>query len=85
VHLVTISEDMVLNGVSMHDRAVDLNIRIRELAGLHHWGVVPWDQLVHGYDTGPQLEGPITLDSIHPTDLGQRVLADAYARALASC
>jgi hypothetical protein len=64
---------------------VDLNGRIREVATRHGWGVVPWDQLVRDYDGGPQIEGPITLDSIHPTDLGQRVLADAYERALSAC
>jgi lysophospholipase L1-like esterase len=86
VHLVTIN-DLMLNfsDVGLHDRAVALNDRIRELAARRGWGIVPWDQMVRDYNGGPQPDGPITSDTVHPTEVGQRMLADAYRRALASC
>jgi lysophospholipase L1-like esterase len=81
IHLVTINEHMLTpEGV-----AAGLNARIRDLAARRGWHTVPWDAVVRDYDAGPQPEGPVTSDSVHPTAVGERLLADAYDRALAAC
>jgi hypothetical protein len=66
-------------------RVTDLNARIRALAARRGWGIVPWDELVKLYDLGPQPDGPITSDTVHPTEFGEHVLADAYGKALEGC
>jgi lysophospholipase L1-like esterase len=85
VHVVTVNDRMVNPDPTLVPRVQDLNARIRALAGRHGWDVVPWDQLVDDYDNGAQPFGPITWDSVHPTQLGKDVLADAYDRALKTC
>jgi lysophospholipase L1-like esterase len=85
VHVVTINDHMVNDDPSLVPRVQDLNGRIRAMAARHGWDVVPWDRLVADYDAGPQPFGPITTDTVHPTQLGRDVLADAYERALKAC
>jgi lysophospholipase L1-like esterase len=86
VHLVTVNEHMVrLEDPGLTTRITDLNTRIRDLAARHGWDTIPWDEIVKMYDVGPQPEGPITVDTVHPTDYGEHVLADAYGDALDEC
>jgi lysophospholipase L1-like esterase len=86
VYLVTVTSSFINpQDTALPARAQELNAGIRDLAARHHWGVVPWDQLVADYDAGPQPEGPLTTDTVHPTDVGKRMLADAYAKALDDC
>jgi lysophospholipase L1-like esterase len=86
IHLVAVNDRMdATRDPSLVPRVQELNVRIRALAARRGWDVVPWDQLVDDYDAGTQPFGPITWDTVHPTQLGKDVLADAYDRALRSC
>jgi hypothetical protein len=86
IHLVTINRHMAsTTDPGLPARIDELNAGIRGLAATRRWGIVPWDELVADYDAGPQPFGPITTDTVHPTLLGQRMLAEAYRRALQSC
>lgn len=86
IHLVTISENMTsFTDTGLGSRAAQLNGLIRDLAGRHGWGVVPWAQLVRDYEQGAHPFGPLTTDTVHPTPLGQQILSDAYRKALAAC
>ena len=87
VHLVTVNDKMVnFQDKTMNQRAADLNRSIRELAGRQGWGVVPWDEIVRDYDAAGSPEGPLTSDTVHPTDaVGQPKLAEAYRQALDGC
>jgi lysophospholipase L1-like esterase len=86
IHLVTVNDHMVkLDDPALPVRIADLNGRIRTLAASKGWGVIAWDELVNSYEGGPQAEGPITTDTVHPSEYGEHVLTDAYARALDGC
>jgi lysophospholipase L1-like esterase len=86
IHLVTVNDHMVkLDDPGLPARIADLNGRIHAMAASKGWGVIPWDELVNAYEGGPQAEGPITVDTVHPSEYGEHVLADAYARALDGC
>lgn len=86
VEVVTISENMLdFSQAGLNDRATILNRRIRSLAHERGWRVIPWSDIVRGYEAGSQGDGALTVDSIHPTAMGQRMLAEAYARSLDTC
>jgi lysophospholipase L1-like esterase len=86
IHLVTINDHMAsLTDASLPARIADVNNRIRATAAAHGWHIVPWDEVVRLYDSGPQAEGPITTDTVHPTEYGEHLLAEAYGRALEGC
>ena len=86
IHLVTINESMVPNGISLGARAAEVNQAIRDLAArdprIH---LIDWSAAVAADQSGPQPYGPIVGDSIHPTKRGQLVLAQLYADSLAAC
>ena len=86
IHLVTINESMVdLSRPQLHDGAVAVNERVRSMAAAHGWDVIDWAGIVAASDRAGNPEGPLTLDTVHPTPLGQQRLLDAYADALHRC
>jgi hypothetical protein len=87
VHLVTVVEAMFsFEDAGLHDRAVDLNDRIRGLAARRGWRVIPWDRIIRDYDAAGQPQGPWSSDTVHPTpEAGQPLLINGYREALASC
>jgi lysophospholipase L1-like esterase len=86
VHLVTVNESMVdLARPQMREGAVAVNERVRTLAATHGWDVIDWAGIVATSDRAGNPDGPLTLDTVHPTPLGQQRLLDAYAEALQRC
>jgi len=86
IHLVTVNEHMVdLSRPQLHDEAVAVNERIRAIAAQHSWDVVDWAAIVTAADQAGNPDGPLTMDTVHPTPLGQQRLLDAYALALDRC
>jgi len=86
IHLVTVNERFVsASDSSMAFRALLLNAQIRALASDAGARVIDWSSMVADYDAAGAPYGPITSDSVHPTELGQRMLADAYDEALRTC
>lgn len=86
VHLVTVNERMVdLSRPELHVGAVAINERIRALAAEQGWDVIDWASIVAESDQAGNPEGPLTLDTVHPTPVGQRHLLDAYQQALDRC
>jgi lysophospholipase L1-like esterase len=83
IHFVTVTEGVFGEGSpELWARSVDLNARIEAMAAAHGWRVIPWHEIVDAYLEAGEPEGPITSDTIHPTDVGRRLLAAACARAL---
>jgi hypothetical protein len=86
VHVVTVNErffSMTDDGLGW--RALLLNAQIRELAAENGADVVDWANMVADYEAVGAPYGPITTDSVHPTELGQKMLADAYRESLRTC
>ncbi len=65
--------------------AVELNewIRLGEIAGL--WRMVDWDETVGAYFDDGEPFGPLTTDLVHPTPLGQEVLAAEISDEVRAC
>lgn len=83
VHFVTVTEGVFAEGSPvLRARSVELNRRIEVMAAAHGWHVIPWHAVVDQYLEAGEPEGPITSDTIHPTDVGRRLLAAACAQAL---
>ncbi len=86
IHLVTVNEEMVLGEARLQRPAAELNTAIASMAADDpRLDVVDWAEAVRTYQAGPQPDGPITSDSVHPTGYGKQVLAGLYADALAGC
>jgi lysophospholipase L1-like esterase len=86
LHVVTVNEDIVaLSDPDYRNRAVEYNNRLRSLASQHHARVIEWNRIVHDYLAAGEPEGHLSTDSIHPTELGQKKLADAYRASLDAC
>jgi hypothetical protein len=86
LHLVTISEHIVIaDDPSTKDRAEALNAEIRRLAQSRAFDVIDWTALVGDYVAQGEPEGPITNDTIHPTELGRKKLSDLYRQGLDRC
>lgn len=86
IHLVTVNrgfESPADTGLAY--RALLINGQIRELADAAGADVIDWAQMVIDYEAAGSPFGPITYDSVHPTELGQQMLADAYREALRTC
>jgi len=83
IHYVTVTEGLFGEGSPvLRDRSVELNRRIEAMVAAHGWRLIPWHAIVDEYIGAGEPEGPITSDTIHPTDVGRRLLAAACARAL---
>ena len=86
VILVTVNEDMYnLHIPTLRPDAQAVNRRILALAARHRWSVVRWDSIVAKYMAEGQKQGHLSPDTVHPGPIGQRLLADAYGRALDRC
>lgn len=86
VHLVTVNEYFAPgDDLTTHDRAVALNAEIRRVATSRGHDVIDWSALVGRYLAAGQPDGPITEDSVHPTERGQVELAGLYREALDRC
>jgi lysophospholipase L1-like esterase len=84
VHLVTVSEGMINETDDAGPRARRVNQAIREIAARHpNVRVIDW-AAIERQEQADRGE-PITTDTVHPTDVGNRVLADAYGESLAAC
>jgi hypothetical protein len=86
IHLVTVNQGFrseTDDGLAY--RALLLNGQIRELAASTGADIVDWAKMVSDYEAAGSPFGPITSDSVHPTELGQKMLADAYEEALRTC
>jgi lysophospholipase L1-like esterase len=86
VHVVTVNQGFRSDADSgLAFRALLLNNQIRELATAHGADVIDWSTLVALYEGSGSPDGPITSDSIHPTAVGEQIMADAYEEALRTC
>jgi lysophospholipase L1-like esterase len=86
IHVVTVAEGMVLGGYDHTAAAREANAAIAAaLEGDDRVDLVDWAAEVRAYQAGPQPDGPILNDSIHPNDAGQRRLAALYSDALGGC
>jgi hypothetical protein len=86
IHLVTVNEGIELGGRSYTDRSAALNRSIAALAAADpRVDVIDWSAVVAAYDAGDQADGPILVDTVHPSPRGQLTLALHYAEALAAC
>jgi lysophospholipase L1-like esterase len=83
-HLVTVSEEMVNDTGDAGPRARRLNDAIRAIAAEHpNVRVIDWATIERDYER--EHGETITTDTVHPNDVGNRVLADAYGASLATC
>lgn len=88
VHFVTINTRMVSNDdPGLADRATRVNAGIRSWArDNERVSVIDWNRIVERYTDAGQPDGPLLLkDTVHPSQLGRRRLAEAYLKALESC
>ncbi len=86
VHLVTVNQGFQSElDPGLAFRALLLNNQIRQLATRTGARVIDWSQIVADYEAAGSADGPITTDSVHPTDIGKHLLADAYREALRTC
>lgn len=84
VHLVTVSEQMLDESGDAGARARRLNAAIRDIAARHpNVDVIDWSTIER--EAQAERGGPITTDTVHPDEVGNRVLAEAYGEALAAC
>ena len=87
IHLVTVNVHMTLFGVSdvaQPAQAINAGLALRAQRR-HRIDLVDWSGMVGNYLAAGQPNGPLTADSVHPTELGQQMLADAYDRVLNGC
>jgi hypothetical protein len=86
VLVVTINEHMVSpQGGDPQAIAAELNRTIRGWDGANNRRVIDWAKTVNDYDAAHDPNGPITVDTVHPTGVGQSMLVDDIDRALARC
>lgn len=86
IHLVTINEHMYSNKVDAHGGAVAFNNELRKAAASHpNVKLIDWAAIVNDYDAGSKPDGPITFDTVHPTEYGMQRLVDAYRAAIDDC
>jgi hypothetical protein len=86
LHLVTVNEAMVNDRVpDLKERTTALNAEIRHIAATENFNVIDWSRAVVDDIAAGSPNGGITSDTVHPTENGQKVLAELYATALATC
>jgi lysophospholipase L1-like esterase len=84
VHLVTVSEQMLNETGDSGQRARQINDAIHALSASHpNVDVIDWAAIVRDYQRADN--ETITSDTVHPNDVGNRLLADAYGDALDAC
>jgi hypothetical protein len=86
VHLVTVNQGFESsNDPGLGFRALLLNGKIRELAAATGADVIDWATMVSDYEAIGEPYGPLTSDSVHPNELGKKMIADAYRESLRTC
>lgn len=85
IHVVNIAEGMVRRG-NFTAAAMEANTAIAGLvASSEGVTLVDWANEVRRGEAEPDPEGPMLIDTVHPSETGQRRLAALYAEALGSC
>jgi len=86
VHLVTVNEGFFsTEGKDLTTPARQLNASIRSLALAKGYHIVDWADIAAKYTAAKEPNGSLTSDTIHPTDLGQHMLADAVRESVDLC
>lgn len=83
IHLVTVNEQMFSFAVDAPARARRFNDGLRRLAERdERIDVIDWAEIVDETETSG---AEVTTDSVHPNDLGNELLVDAYLQSLQRC
>ena len=86
VHIVTITEGMQsAQDPNQAARARVFNLQLRLIAFEHNLGVIDWATLIREDAAAGSPKGPLTSDTVHPTEEGQRRLAELYKSSLDGC
>jgi len=87
VHLVTINEHMLSPTYgNVGATAAALDQQMQSIAQSHpNVRIIDWDKVVLDYDAAGDPNGPITIDTVHPSALGQQMLVDAMQRSVDGC
>jgi lysophospholipase L1-like esterase len=87
IHIVTLNEHIVsYERPVLAARAEQMNDRFQQLIEEDgDFQMIDWNLEIERYIATGQPEGPLLFDTVHPTEVGQRVLADLYTEALESC
>ena len=84
IHVVTVNEAIV-SADGAAERAEAFNERLRVLAEERDLEVIDWSGAVRRAVAEGEPDGAVLSDTVHPTRVGQRLLGDLYADALARC
>jgi len=85
-YVVTVNEAMVSNvGDDLPARARDYNAALRSLAAAEQVEVLDWSAVVVAELAAGEPGGSVTVDTVHPTDRGEGLLADLYRQAMDEC
>ena len=84
VHVVTVNEGFVF-GKDQAAHARRVNDQLRRIAAERGYSVIDWNQMVLDYVQSGSVNGPITSDSVHPSDVGKEMLVSAIRHSLAQC
>lgn len=85
--VVTINEHIFQLGRDdgWNDAAISLNVELRALAEERGIGVIDWSARVGEELEAGEPNGPVTTDTVHPTEHGIALLVDLYDEALSTC
>lgn len=85
VHVVTVNERFYSTEADQRTRAEQINDELFRIAAARGYHFIDWSALViEAYDAG-EPDGRLFTDSVHPSAVGQRKLAEAYRASLAEC
>ena len=86
IHVVNINTRMTSDGAPVEDAARAMNEQIEQIAAEDdRIDIIDWDGMVAGSVDDEHPAGTFTADTVHPSEEGQRALADAMGDALARC
>ena len=86
VYIVTITEGLYSEqDPNQSARALVFNLELRRVAASHGVKVIDWAGVVAQDAAAGSPKGPLTADTVHPTEEGQRQLAQLYKGALETC
>jgi lysophospholipase L1-like esterase len=87
IHLTTLNEHIVsYERPILATRAEEMNDRFHQLVEEDgDFDLVDWNLAIEQYIAEGRPEGPLLYDTVHPTEVGQRILTGLYTDALRSC
>lgn len=87
VHLATLNEHIVSYELPiLATRAEEMNDRFHQLVEDDgDFDLIDWNLAIEDYIASGRPEGPLLYDTVHPTEVGQRILTDIYVDAIRSC